>query len=79
MKGFIMFQKVDGKRLYLVNLLAMPKLPIHSMDSPELAPYAKALNEAIEQKVITEPGQYGIEVYQDEFHELRWNAYKIEP
>lgn len=72
-----MFQKVDGKRVYVVDLITMPKLPINSIGSPELQPCAVALTQAIEQKVITEPGRYSIEIVLNEFRELRWNVYKI--
>jgi hypothetical protein len=74
-----MLQSVDGKLLYIVNLQAIPRLPINSLDDPKLKPYADALTQAIERRIVKEPGQYGIEVYMDESREFKWNIYQILP
>lgn len=57
-------QKVAGVKLYIVNLTEDPKslLPIRGGWDPRHRPYARALDTAIRQGVITEPGKYGIKL-----------------
>lgn len=57
-----MFQVIGTKRVYVVDLPELPELPITWTDTPELKPYAEALQKAIEVGTIKEPGKYGIEI-----------------
>lgn len=56
-----MLQTVDGTEVFVVDLNALPKLPI-TWSNAEEEPYAKALDHALRTGVITEPGKYGIEL-----------------
>lgn len=56
-------QIVDGTEVFVVDLEALPELPI-TWSTAEEEPYAKALDHAIRTGVITEPGKYGIELEQ---------------
>lgn len=56
-----MLQTIDGYNVFVVDFKTMPELPI-TWSSPEEEPYAKALQAAIQDGVITEPGKYGIQI-----------------
>lgn len=73
-----MLQTVDGKEVYVVEFDTMPKLPItHSTE--EEKPYALALARAIHNKIITEPGKYGIEIVEHEdLRATEYQVYKVE-
>ena len=58
-----MFQTVQGRKVYVVDLPELPTLPVHAGTEPELANYAKALTHAIENGIIMQPGKYAIEIY----------------
>lgn len=60
-----MFQTIQGKRVYIADLVELPKLPVHDGGLVELKPYAEALTNAIRDKIITKPGKYAIEVSRD--------------
>lgn len=73
-----MLQTVDGREVYVVDFDTMPELPI-TWETPEEEPYARCLTAVIEDKVITEPGKYGIEVkYDKEENEKFYSVYRIE-
>jgi hypothetical protein len=69
-----MLQAVDGKIVYVVDLYTMPELPITGNGWER--PYADALTQALVQKVIKEPGKYGISI---DFTKtpLHWDVFKI--
>jgi hypothetical protein len=69
-----MFQTIQGRDVFVVDLQELPQLPVNDGGSPELAPYAQALTTAIMQGVIKEPGKYGIEVTKSGEH---WNVFAI--
>lgn len=73
-----MLQEVAGKQVYVVEFDEMPKLPItHS--SEEEKPYALALARAIHNKIITEPGKYGIEIVEhEELGAKEYQIYRVE-
>jgi hypothetical protein len=56
-----MLQTVDGTEVFVVDLEALPELPI-TWNNAEEEPYAKALDHALRTGVITQPGKYGIEL-----------------
>lgn len=69
-----MLQNVDGLVVYVVNLKEIPVTPLfHANGDLELLPYVQALIQAIEKKVITEPGKYGIHILAGK----HWNIFKI--
>lgn len=57
-----MFQNIDGHRVFVVDLPSIPQLPITDGGIRSLRPYADALELAILQRIIKEPGKYGIEI-----------------
>lgn len=57
-----MFQVIQQKKVYVVDLTERPWGEIHSKDDPELVPYAEALNQALENGLISKPGKYGIHI-----------------
>lgn len=68
-----MLQIVDGKKVFVVDLLKKPNLPITDGGISEFAPYAEALTDAIEKETITEfPGKYAIGI-----SGLDWTVYKV--
>lgn len=67
-----MLQTIDGIPVYVVDIQEMPELPIKAHNLEE-APYALALEVAIRDGVITEPGKYGILVEGTNF-----NIYRIQ-
>ena len=56
-----MLQTVDGYDVFVVDFDTMPELPI-TWNNSEEEPYAKALQAAIQDGVIKEPGKYGIQI-----------------
>lgn len=54
-----MLQTVNGREVYVVDLVTMPAVPI-TWSTAEEEPYAKALDNAIRDRVIRQPGKYGI-------------------
>lgn len=54
-----MLQTIDGIPVYVVDIQEMPELPITAHNLEE-APYALALEAAIRDGIITDPGKYGI-------------------
>lgn len=70
-----MLQTVDGKEVYVVDFDTLPELPI-TWETPEEEPYARCLTAVIEDKVITEPGKYGIEITNNGQGNL-YNVYQI--
>lgn len=60
-----MRQTIDGYDVFVVDFDAMPMLPI-TWKTLEEAPYAIALETAIRDGVITEPGKYGIHIPADD-------------
>jgi hypothetical protein len=63
---------------YDVDLKEMPELPITWHDTPELKYYAQALQSAIEDRIITSPGKYRIQVIHNMFTEdRRYNIFVI--
>lgn len=70
------FQYVDGRMVFVVELKEFPPdLPVHAADSPELAPYAEALNKAIAQGLIKGPGKYAIEILHG--HIDHWQVFAV--
>lgn len=78
-----MFQTIQGRPVYVVDLPTIPELPIYAINEPalpahnyktRLADYAVALNEAIRTGVITEPGKYAIEINEAD---KTWNIYTV--
>jgi hypothetical protein len=57
-----MFQTIQGHRVFVVDLPKLPELPITDGGDRSLRPYADALELAILQRIIKEPGKYGIEL-----------------
>jgi|1186.fasta_scaffold443038_2 hypothetical protein len=70
-----MFQIVAGRQIYVVKFDTMPKLPITSRTEEE-KPYALALDTAIREGQITEPGKYGIQVTQENGQDI-YNLFHI--
>lgn len=56
-----MLQTFDGRLVFIVDFDTMPELPI-TWNNSEEEPYAKALQAAIQDGVITKPGKYGIQI-----------------
>jgi hypothetical protein len=56
-----MLQIVDDREVFVVDFDTMPELPITWITFEE-RPYAEALQDAIQHKIITEPGKYGIAI-----------------
>lgn len=56
-----MFQKIQGKTVFVVDLKEIPKLPIR-WEVPYEKEYAQALERALFKGQITEPGKYGIHI-----------------
>lgn len=69
-----MLQTVDGREVFVVDFDTMPELPITW--SPGFQPYALALEAAIQEKLITEPGKYGIEIIHTADHDT-YNIFTI--
>lgn len=69
-----MFQNIQGRKLFIVDLTEIPELPITDGGIKALKPYAEALDAAIREGVITEPGKYGIEI---DYVLNRWNIHTI--
>lgn len=69
-----MLQKVAGKDVFVADLKELPPLPLTYEDTPELKPYAWALETAIRTGLITGPGKYGVEINEDD---MTWNVYLI--
>lgn len=71
-----MFQTIDGIDVFVIVLSEDPTtmLPITSPDAPSLVPYAQALDAAIREGVVKEPGKYGISITDSGQH---WNVFKI--
>lgn len=59
-----MRQNIDGYDVYVVDFATMPELPI-TWKTDEEKPFAQALQAAIRDGVITEPGKYGIHIPAD--------------
>lgn len=57
-----MFHVIDGKKLYVVDLVEEPARPIQSGGDPVLLPYAIALEHALKDGIVKVPGKYGIEI-----------------
>lgn len=71
-----MLQTVDGHAdVYVVDFDIMPELPITWTRSEE-APYAMALDAAIRNGVVTEPGKYGITI-NTKAYRLDYNIFTI--
>jgi hypothetical protein len=68
-----MLQVIVGQKIYVVEFETMPQLPI-TWKTEEEKPYALALAQAIHEKIITEPGKYGIFV---EIDTQMYNVFKI--
>lgn len=70
-----MFQIIEGRPVYVVDLPEILELPITMGGDFKLLPYARALSAAIREGVITKPGKYAIEltIYLDP----AWNVYAI--
>jgi len=61
-----MFQVIQNRRVFVVDLTkGLPTEPITWRDTPELKPYAEALQKALDNEIVKEPGKYGIEVDAD--------------
>lgn len=71
-----MLQTVDGREVYVVEFDTMPELPITWMTQEE-EPYARALAAAIHNKVVTEPGKYGVHIDHDADGKF-YKIYRIE-
>lgn len=56
-----MFQTIQGKELFVVDLPYSPNLPILA-DVPGTEAYAEALTTALKTDMIRLPGKFGIEV-----------------
>ncbi len=76
---YTMFQTIEGKLLFIVDLLTKPSslLPIHDGGNRVLRPYADALQEAILMGLVTKPGKYGIEMQSPLGGALWWQVYAI--
>lgn len=73
-----MLQIVDGHEVYVVEFEEMPELPITwDPNKPEERPYALVLARAISDKVITEPGKYGLSIEDPTADVLNWDIFKI--
>lgn len=70
-----MFQVIDGKEVYVVELTDRP-WSIHSGGDPKLAPYAMALNFALQDGIVTGPGKYAIHV-DLELEDPTWNVFRV--
>lgn len=57
-----MFQTIDGRHVFVVELTQLPELPINDGGFPHLKPYAEALELAILSGIIRAPGKFGIEL-----------------
>lgn len=71
-----MLQTIDGLKVYIVDFDTMPELPI-TWSTPEEQPYALALEAAIQDGTITEPGKYGIHLVPRPFDRYDYNVYAI--
>ena len=71
-----MLQIVDGQEVFVVEFDTMPALPI-TWNTPEEKPYALALQAAIQDGVITEPGKYGLAVATLTEDDLTYNVARI--
>lgn len=72
-----MLQTVDGQdNVFVVDFDTLPALPI-TWTTPAEEPYAKALHRALETKMITEPGKYGIVINDDPTAEYEYMIYTI--
>lgn len=60
-----MFHVIEGKKLYVVDLVEEPARPIQSGGDPQLLPYAIALEHALTDGMVKVPGKYGIEINLD--------------
>jgi hypothetical protein len=57
-----MFQNIQDRNVFVVDLPQLPELPITDGGVPALRPYATALELAILTGIIKTPGKYGIEI-----------------
>jgi hypothetical protein len=57
-----MFQTIDGRNVFVVELAQLPDLPITDGGIPHLKPYAEALELAILSGIVKAPGKFGIEI-----------------
>jgi hypothetical protein len=62
-----MFQIIDGIKVFVVELIELPPLPVTDGGISEYTPYANALTQALYMRVITGPGKYGIEVNDQQY------------
>lgn len=67
-----MLQTVDGDEVYVVEFDTMPGLPI-TWATPEEEPYARCLDNALREQIITEPGKYAIKIT----HDAKGKKYQI--
>lgn len=71
-----MLQTIDGVEVYIVDFDTMPEMPI-TWSTPEEQPYALALEAAIRNGIVTEPGKYGIQITPRPFHRYDYNVYAV--
>lgn len=70
-----MLQTVDGREVFVVDFDTVPQPPI-TWATEEEKPYALALDSAIREKLVTEPGKYGIHVT-NEVDRIIYNIFHI--
>lgn len=71
-----MFQTIEGRYGYVVDLFVVPKEPIEDGGDEKLAPYTKALNEAIQTGIVMEPGKYFIFI--EDTGQTDWKVFAVE-
>jgi hypothetical protein len=72
-----MLQTIEGVEVYVVDFDVMPELPITWQNESE-KPYAAALQTAIQDGMIREPGKYGIEIVENSPRAFHWRVHHIE-
>lgn len=68
------FQVINDLKVYVVDLVETPDLPIRSGGDSELAPYAIALTHALKNRTIIAPGKFAIYV---DFSNDTWLAFEV--
>jgi hypothetical protein len=72
-----MFHVINGVTVFVANLIRQPSsyLPILDGGIKELAPYARALDTAIRNGLVSKPGLYAIELSSNK---IQYKVYSVD-
>jgi hypothetical protein len=70
-----MLQNVAGHLVYVVEFDTMPELPITGLGIDRV--YAEILTDAIQNRVITKPGKYALELTEQKAELFKYEVHSV--